>query len=102
MVEYKSINKERLNSEHSKLEKRYIDEWRKMGGTNKEILDLLMRRPCEKDDEGAILDWPLGDYFKYPIGAPTERDEIIAETVIQWLGSNVGRAFVEETLKNVD
>lgn len=31
---------------------------------------------------------------------PSVRDKQVAATVVQWLGSNVGRAFVEEIFKS--
>lgn len=31
----------------------------------------------------------------------TERDRVVAATVIQWLGSNVGRAFIDEARARV-
>ena len=37
---------------------------------------------------------------KMPIGDPTERDRIVAATVVQWLGSNVGMGFLQAALDN--
>jgi hypothetical protein len=43
---------------------------------------------------------PFGcNYKRYPVGAITERDRNIAATLIQWLGSNVGMAFLHESLR---
>jgi hypothetical protein len=33
------------------------------------------------------------------LGEPTKRDEIVAATVVQWLGSNCGMDFLRQSLK---
>lgn len=39
----------------------------------------------------------LGTYkYSEELGPVTVRDKIVAETVIQWLGTNVGRGFLNE------
>ena len=37
---------------------------------------------------------PIMDYL---VPDQTERDQRVAATIIQWLGTNVGRAFLEES-----
>ena len=37
----------------------------------------------------------------YPIGVPIDRDYIIAETIIQWLGTAVGLGIIKQVLKRV-
>lgn len=50
---------------------------------------------------GLILDpapspasWPFSGLSE----TPSDRDRVVAATVIQWLGTNVGRAFLEDAL----
>lgn len=67
-----------------------------------DILRSLMRVPCSGDDPKrmCVLDGcPTSRYVKFPIGQPTQRDRIIAATVIQWLGSNVGMSFIIEAFR---
>lgn len=40
-----------------------------------------------------------GDILRHLIGPYTARDAQVAATVIQWLGSNVGICFIEETIR---
>lgn len=48
---------------------------------------------CETRTLGMLLSTRPNEWQR-----PTERDEIVAATVIQWLGSNVGFSFVEQAL----
>ena len=95
----KGINNDRIKPGSSDFrEIAFVEEWQK----NPERLELLFRKACAENDpskDGEARG--LGYAFKYPIGPPTERDHIVAETIIQWLGSNVGMSFVDETLKAV-
>lgn len=77
----------------------FVEQWQ---SDHDDILNLLLRVPCEKDDPN-IAGCERGTGFPYsrPIGVPTERDRIIAETLIQWLGSNCGMAFVQAALRRV-
>lgn len=43
-----------------------------------------------------ILDYMLAETTNMPNGEVTDRDRIVAATVIQWLGSPVGQAFLNE------
>lgn len=45
----------------------------------------------KEQDEGHILANLIGKDF-------TDRDAMVAATVIQWLGSNVGMSFLEESI----
>lgn len=47
-----------------------------------------------------ILQWLLGESNK-PAYDMTERDALVAATVIQWLGSPVGKCFVEKVQQSV-
>ena len=43
-----------------------------------------------------ILEYMLAKKVNKPDGEVTDRDKIVAATVIQWLGSPVGQAFLTE------
>jgi len=45
-----------------------------------------------------ILQWLMGDNNK-PADDLTDRDALVAATVIQWLGSPVGQCFVARVLE---
>lgn len=60
------------------LEQRYHDEWKK------------------EQQYGNILEWLLGDGTRKAV--ISDRDEMVAATVIQWLGSPVGQNFVKRVL----
>lgn len=70
-MKYKSLNKHRLVREP--LEKIFLDEW--------------LENFDNKNFEHVIN------------GEATERDKIIAQTIIQWLGSPVGQGFIESVME---
>jgi len=72
----------RLND--NPLEKAYHDAWVEENEGN------LCRQI-------GILQWLLGDDNK-PSHDMTQRDALVAATVIQWLGSPVGQCFVNKVL----
>lgn len=47
---------------------------------------------------GRVLDWLLSGANQrgYPTNPATERDEAVAATVMQWLGSPVGQGFLRD------
>ena len=45
-----------------------------------------------QEQENGLLEYLMGD--GYSRGPVTEQDELVAATVIQWLGSPVGQAFL--------
>jgi len=49
---------------------------------------------CDPPMLGYLLNEP-GSQYQYPLD-PTDRDRCVAATVVQWLGSPVGRAFLSE------
>lgn len=55
-----------------------------------------------KTEESFHNEWSSQkDFLKGILGKePSNRDEVVAATVVQWLGSNVGMAFVEKALNN--
>jgi len=89
---YIGIHSDRLSDpSHNPKERALVDEWKQMN-----ILEGLFQKTCKHGE--AHLSTTLGGdaYGRYePIGPPNKRDEIVAETVIQWLGSNVGRSFLD-------
>lgn len=56
-----------------------------------ELLAAITWKLMNKDNN------PIIDYI---IPNSTERDQEVAATVIQWLGTNVGREFVSKVIKN--
>ena len=78
--EGKSIHRLKTNP----LERAYHDAWIE---ANKEDL-------CRNI---GILQWLLGENNK-PSQDMTDRDILVAATVIQWLGSPVGQCFVRDVL----
>jgi hypothetical protein len=61
-----------------------------------DILQGLLQQSCDKNDpEAAGSHWGTDYWYKRPIGRVTERDRIIAATVIQWLGSNIGMQIID-------
>jgi len=49
-----------------------------------------------ENDRGQLLEYLLGDGNKR--ASVTERDETVAATVIQWLGTPVGQSFVKKVM----
>lgn len=70
---------DRLKSTWNELERRFVECWRAENSRRKDptgLLVALMKRTR----------WPTAD------------DEKLAETIIQWLGTNIGICFLEEVL----
>jgi len=83
--QFLGISEHRLDREP--LEKRFAEAWQRLNDTSnsgrgKSTLDYLM----DKDSRG-VPDPPL-----------TDRDWLVASTVIQWLGSPVGQCFISEVI----
>ena len=55
-----------------------------------------------QEDGRGTLDYLLADDPNQPCGEVTERDRIVAATVIQWLGSPVGQGFIDDVWNNYD
>ena len=67
-----------------------------------DLLWLLLSRECLQGDGGAVRVWGSFTgvpYRQFPVGDVTERDRIVVATMMQWLGSNVGFCFVEQSLR---
>ena len=76
---YKGINVGRIYREP--MEKRFADEWEHQMEYGHTLDYLLTERPNEPG-------------FPYP----SERDEVVAATITQWLGSQVGLSFISHAL----
>jgi len=63
---------------------------------NDGLLSLIMSVPCSRSDPANFRTSLAAQPMKHPIGEPTERDRQVAESVIQWLGTNVGQCFIQE------
>lgn len=97
------LNAHRLASNrYNPREVAFVEQWQQ----EQERFDLLaglLRVPCSGDDpevERMSIRTTCGPH-KCPLGPPTERDRIVAETVVQWLGSNYGLSFLVEALERV-
>jgi hypothetical protein len=75
----------------------FIKQWRHENKYT-DILYRLMSIPCGPDDPERDIH-TFGYPTKLPLGQPQKRDRIIVETVLQWLGSNVGFDFVRQALE---
>jgi hypothetical protein len=65
------------------------------------LLSTLFVVPCVPGTPGAIYTHSFG-HAVFPLGVePTERDRIVAATLMQWLGSNCGMSFLREALDRV-
>lgn len=91
------LHEKRLN-EHNPREVAFAEQWQ-IENDHSDYLAHLLRVNCDRKDDGARPDPAFGSWYRYPIGPPTERDRIIAATVIQWLGSNIGMDFIGQSLK---
>ncbi len=67
-----------------------------------DLLRFLFLVNAMSDEEGAV---PIYDparfnaYARFPVGEITDRDRIIAATLMQWLGSNIGMSFLHIALE---
>jgi hypothetical protein len=94
---FDGLHSHRLTKEAGNpLEVAFAKEWQKAHEFS-DLLELLMRVPCTTDDPDAVsrATHGMGPY-KMPLGKPTERDRILAATIIQWLGSSVGNALIDQ------
>ena len=77
-------------------------DWEHEAKYGRDLLGVLFGIPCTQDDEGAVREYgTIDQYRQYPLGLPTSRDRIVAATVVQWLGTNVGLSFLFEALRRV-
>ena len=78
----------------------FVEQWHQEQ-KHADMLARLLEVSCSVDDPEVVrVSIHCGPY-KRPLGVPTDRDRIVVETVLQWLGSNVGLSFVHEALKRV-
>ncbi len=86
---------------HSACEIAFAEQW-KSANINSDMVRLLLTADCAADAEGAFyVSHVLGGcaHARHPIGPATKRDRVVAATVIQWLGTNCGRAFLADALR---
>lgn len=94
------LHAERIQNDGDFRELAFVQEWQLEQRRGFDFLDELLKKKCDK--EHAVGSWYGTDqYYCRPVGIPTERDSVIAETLIQWLGSNVGMCFVQSALRRV-
>ncbi len=81
-------------------ERAFAEAWDKAQREN-QALEHLLVVSAKEGDPGAFKPMgPFGPAFaKKPLGDLTERDEIVAATLMQWLGTNVGFFYVQKALE---
>ena len=86
VIVHEGLRPERLDHPASALEKIYAEVWKEenIGGVCAPILQTLLSESAH----------PTSMWGGKPIYVVNQRDAHVAGTVIQWLGTNVGRAFV--------
>jgi len=62
------------------------------------LLEQRFAEAWESIQHGNILDYLLSPTNRLEDTTTTERDKIVAATVIQWLGSPVGQTFLRDVL----
>lgn len=82
MIKHEGHNHHRL--EREPLERLFADEWRELNTGH--------------GRGHGPLAYMLAEDRNHPRGEVTERDAMVAATVIQWLGSNVGQCFLREVM----
>ena len=65
------------------LEKRFAVEWQKANGGSRTLLAWI----CATSENGTPYE-------------PPEEQRVVANTLIQWLGTNVGQVFLETVLRS--
>lgn len=100
MIKGIGLHSDRIANPCSNLrERRFVEKWN--SPSFRDILAVLFRKSCHVGDPDQVGRFSGTPYpYTLPIGEPTERDAVVAETVIQWLGSNVGMSFLCEVFKD--
>ena len=75
--------------EDNPMEREFAEEWERI---NVSQADGTL-------DGRQTLDYLLADDCNRPAGEVTDRDRVVAATVIQWLGSPVGMEFLRRLLE---
>lgn len=101
MNKHNSVDKMRLKRVNADLENAFAEEWKKENETRcsgTHFLGLLQSLMIPKDrlfkEGGDCTNWLKRCRIKI-----TQREAIIAATVIQWLGTNVGFLFMNRCLR---
>lgn len=77
-------------------ERAFAEEWNRIN-TSDPLGWSLLDRMVDENQEHSIEPGYGGSWDRM-VQSCTERDHMIAATVIQWLGSNVGQGFLERTI----
>lgn len=98
-IVHESLHKKRveIDLEWCYKERAFIEQWQKENEVKTAIGEpILERLLCTGDyivkGTGEVLE----------LDEMTQRDAFIASTIIQWLGTNIGQAFLQEVSNNCD
>jgi len=83
----KNNGKSQHRMKDNELEKTFAEEWEKLNTDRNGKLNGM-----------GTLDYLLAETINYPSGEVTDRDRVVAATVVQWLGSPVGSEFVKRVV----
>lgn len=93
-VEHRSLQQRRLkNHGHVNPEAIYAAEWKQMNREWRNLLGLIL---APEDGPRDLL-----TQQRLPV-CVTRRDAVVASTIIQWLGTNVGGSFVRRCQQKVE
>jgi len=101
-VKNKGLHAARLDAPGgpAERERAFAAMWQRSQQEN-EVLAHLFTQTAKPEEPGAFRTFGgLGPpWMKKPLGDVTERDEIVAATVMQWLGTNVGFWHLQRALE---
>jgi len=75
----------------------FSELWEKEVACN--LMEHLLKVSCDENDPDKNSYDSGWGWYKKPLGDIQERDNIIAATIVQWLGSPVGFSFLSEALE---
>jgi len=90
-VHTKGASADRLEHPTSYREKGFVEQWEREN-QNTDMVRCLLNKPR------GIIGVIQTPYDGLPLEEISERDRVVAATIVQWLGSNVGWSFIEEAL----
>ncbi len=96
----KGVNKDRLMGNHDAMEIHFMDLWVRCNRDENMLLNMVLETPCSPSDPDYenCAENILGVKVKRPLGEISDRDRVIADSVIQWLGSEAGVHFIQAVL----
>jgi len=93
------LHKHRLTQQAGNPREVAIAElWTRQHAHN-DTLRTLFEVPCMDDDPDKTAYHPGWGWSKTPLGEPTERDRIVAASIIQWTMTGCGMSLVNEALE---